>query len=240
MKTQNTELSPLLAWAQKYNPSARIEGENVVVDGDFDCSNNQLTSLPESVGNMKIGGSFYCSNNQLTSLPESVGSMKIGGNFYCYGNQLTSAAPRVQKLKHGAFSDYTYLDGILTDVISVKTKNDLRIIKHSFGIVVSKGEFHAHGKDLRSATLDLHFKASSRDLGRYKSLNVNEQRHLEDLYEIYRNVTGACQFGTQKWLDANKDFVSRVEKSGASISEVAEKTKGEYGSEKLAEFFGLA
>ncbi len=55
------------------------------VSGDFDCSDNQLTSLkycPETVG-----GYFSCSNNQLASLkycPETV------GGFYCSGDQLTS------------------------------------------------------------------------------------------------------------------------------------------------------
>ena len=73
------------------------------VSGDFDCYNNQLTSLkgcPTSVG-----GGFYCSNNQLTSLegcPTSVGRYfncsgnrltslkgcptKVGGDFYCWNN----------------------------------------------------------------------------------------------------------------------------------------------------------
>ena len=55
------------------------------VSGDFDCSDNQLTSLkycPETVGG------FYCSGDQLTSLeycPESV-----GGRFYCNYNQITN------------------------------------------------------------------------------------------------------------------------------------------------------
>ena len=58
------------------------------ISGNFDCHDNQLTSLegaPE-----KVGGSFHCYNNQLTSLngaPESVGS-----NFLCMNNQLTSLA----------------------------------------------------------------------------------------------------------------------------------------------------
>ncbi len=77
------------------------------VSGDFDCYDNQLTSLkdcPERVGGgfycyhnklssleecpEKVGGDFNCSYNQLTSLegcPET-----IGGGFYCHFNQLTS------------------------------------------------------------------------------------------------------------------------------------------------------
>ena len=75
--------------------------------GDFDCDNNQLTTLvgaPQSVSlsfscssnqlttlegaPRKVGGYFTCSENQLTSLvgaPQSVDS-----SFNCYNNQLTS------------------------------------------------------------------------------------------------------------------------------------------------------
>jgi Leucine-rich repeat (LRR) protein len=50
------------------------------------CSNNQLTSLPENFPNsLQI---LYCSDNQLTSLPESLpNSLQI---LYCGNNQLTS------------------------------------------------------------------------------------------------------------------------------------------------------
>jgi len=56
------------------------------VSGDFNCSQNQLTSLegcPRSVG-----GHFNCGDNQLTSLefcPQSVGD-----DFYCSYNYLTT------------------------------------------------------------------------------------------------------------------------------------------------------
>ncbi len=56
------------------------------VSGNFNCYNNQLTSLrgcPE-----KIGGYFYCSYNQLTSLEGC--PKEVGGNFDCGYNQLTS------------------------------------------------------------------------------------------------------------------------------------------------------
>ncbi len=85
----------------------------VTVEGDFNCSHNQLTSLkgaPRKVGGdficdyntltilqgapQEVGGDFSCSCNQLTSL---VGTPKeIGGTFYCGYNQLTTleGAPR--------------------------------------------------------------------------------------------------------------------------------------------------
>jgi hypothetical protein len=77
------------------------------VSKNFDCHNNQLTSLegaPQRVGwhftcssnlltsmegaPQEVGGSFNCDRNQLTSLEGS--PQKVGGNFSCKENQLTS------------------------------------------------------------------------------------------------------------------------------------------------------
>lgn len=57
-----------------------------MVTGNFDCSNNFLTSLegcPTSVG-----GSFYCSDNILVSLEHCPSG--VGGSFTCRSNYLTS------------------------------------------------------------------------------------------------------------------------------------------------------
>jgi len=56
------------------------------VNGYFDCSYNQLTSLEHCP--KTVNGGFYCYNNQLTSLehcPETV-----NGSFYCYNNPINS------------------------------------------------------------------------------------------------------------------------------------------------------
>ena len=64
----------------------RFGGEIVdgwlVFKGDLDCSNDQLTSLPD---NLKVKGDLHCLHNQLTSLPDN---LKVKGNLYCYYNQL--------------------------------------------------------------------------------------------------------------------------------------------------------
>jgi len=72
-----------------------LEGAPKIVEGNFNCYNNQLTSLkgaPE-----KVEGNFNCSNNQLTSLkgaPE-----KVEGDFYCYNNKLTSLEGAPKKVE---------------------------------------------------------------------------------------------------------------------------------------------
>ena len=88
------------------------------VSGDFNCQNNQLTTL-EGCPN-SVGGYFDCQDNQLTTLegcPESVGdsflcqynnltSLKgcpsnIEGSFVCHDNELTTleGGPRVVNRK---------------------------------------------------------------------------------------------------------------------------------------------
>ena len=57
-----------------------------VIEGGFDCSNNNLTSLEGAP--QHVGGNFYCSNNHLTSLKGAPQHVERG--FYCYNNHLTS------------------------------------------------------------------------------------------------------------------------------------------------------
>jgi hypothetical protein len=63
-----------------------LEGSPRIFDGDFDCSDSQLTSLEGAPHT--VGGDFECSFNQLTSLE---GAPKtVGGGFSCHSNKLTS------------------------------------------------------------------------------------------------------------------------------------------------------
>ena len=60
--------------------------------GNFDCSENQLTSLEGAP--REVRRYFHCYMNQLTSLEGA--PQEVGGNFDCSENQLTSleGAPR--------------------------------------------------------------------------------------------------------------------------------------------------
>ena len=75
------------------NNLTSLEGAPQVVGGSFDCSWNNLTSLEGAP--QEIGWSFYCHNNKLTSLEGA--PQVVGENFRCYDNSLTSleGAPQV-------------------------------------------------------------------------------------------------------------------------------------------------
>lgn len=53
-----------------------------VVSGNFDCSNNKLTSLID--GPSAVDGDFDCSDNKLTSLAKA--PKNVNGDFYCENN----------------------------------------------------------------------------------------------------------------------------------------------------------
>jgi hypothetical protein len=73
--------SDSIRWKQ-----SNFEGCPEIIEGDFSCSRNDLTSLEGCP--KKIEGDFICSYNELTSLE---GCPKtIEGKFNCVGNRLTS------------------------------------------------------------------------------------------------------------------------------------------------------
>ena len=53
-------------------------------------SGNQLTSLPESFGNLSNLRNLFLEHNQLTSLPKKFGNLNKLHFFFIYNNQLTS------------------------------------------------------------------------------------------------------------------------------------------------------
>ena len=62
-----------------------LEGAPREVSGYFNCSENNLTSLVGAP--IEVGGYFNCSKNNLTSLEGA--PIKVDGDFYCFDNKLT-------------------------------------------------------------------------------------------------------------------------------------------------------
>ena len=97
--------------------------------------------------------------------------------------------------------------------------------------VVKKNEFTAHGKTIKDAIKDIEFKyLQSQDIQEHIK-RVKEQGYITP--NDYRLLTGACRYGTNKWLEEN-NFTWEDKKT---IEEVIELTKGQYGNEKIKEIF---
>lgn len=69
-----------------FNVVGKIPFQFGKVAYDFDCSNNQLTSLEGSP--KEVGGSFWCQNNKLKNLKGS--PSKVGNYYMCSNNDLVS------------------------------------------------------------------------------------------------------------------------------------------------------
>ena len=74
------------------NQLTSLEGAPQKVGGSFDCKGNGLTSLEGAP--REVGGYFFCGLNELTTLEGA--PQKVGNTFWCDNNQLTSleGAPR--------------------------------------------------------------------------------------------------------------------------------------------------
>ena len=80
----------------------------VIVKGDFDCSQNQLISLAGAP--RTVGGYFDCSQNQLTRL---VGAPQtVGRDFFCSYNQLTSLVGAPITVRENFFCSYNQLTSL--------------------------------------------------------------------------------------------------------------------------------
>ena len=80
------EMGPLLALAG-------LPANKWRVGGDLDLSDNELTSLPASLGGLMVGHRLFLSYNQLTSLPDTFGGLTVGTDLFLSDNQLTSPLP---------------------------------------------------------------------------------------------------------------------------------------------------
>ena len=61
--------------------------QKIIIHGDLDISDRKLAALP-NLSNVVVEGDFNCSHNQLTSLEHA--PQTVGGSFNCHNNQLTS------------------------------------------------------------------------------------------------------------------------------------------------------
>ncbi len=77
---------------------------------------NQLTTLPESIGDLPILRDLYLANNQLTTLPETLNNLSSLNNLRIPNNHLDSSAKNMlkklkKKLKKKGVNCWLRMDG---------------------------------------------------------------------------------------------------------------------------------
>ena len=131
------------------------------------------------------------------------------------------------------FREVIEVDGIKSLLVSTKGNVQKVVLNKDFepSYIFTKDGISAHGKSVKQTYRDWLFKQSDRDASKYKSLDPNKKHNVAFWYECYRTITGACALGTEHFIEQNKD------KKEATLREVIELTKGQYGHNSFKEFF---
>ena len=203
--------------------------DNLTVCGGLDLSGTGITALPD---NLTVGGWLDLSGTGITELTDN---LTVGSNLYLRGTEITN--PTVKRLRHGEYvpGKYLYADGILTHVKKKKKAGDYTVFvgKIPGHNVVFDGKHYAHCRNFRDGVADLLFKsAADRGADQYKGISLDDSFTVEELKTMYRIITGACQQGTQAFVDGLKERKERY-----TIREAIKLTKGQYNAEKFQEFF---
>lgn len=191
-----------------------------------------LTSLPD---NLTANYLYLSGCTGLTSLPDN-----LTANYLDLRGCTGLTGPRKSRtLSNGDYvpGRYLYADGILTHV-----KRTKQIGKYTYYVgkikgynVIYDGVNYAHCKDFVSGVSDLTFKAAKdRGAEQYKGLTKDSVVSFEDGRVMYRVITGACEAGTQQFIDGMGEI-----KDSYTIGEIIEMTKNAYGGEIFRKFFDV-
>lgn len=187
-----------------------------------------------------IGGDLYIHSNAALNADNLTA---IGGGLYIHSNATVSTPLLKHKYftktmkdgetKHGLFK----ADGIVMVLAKKRRLGDYTFYFAPYPLVCATkdGKTFAHGKDAHEAIQDLAFKLAKRNIDDYKSLTLDSVVPYGEAIILYRVITGACQFGTNQFLDQTKP-----DKRDYTIREILEKTEGQYGNTILRQFFGVS
>ena len=239
-----------------YHTDVQSLPDNLTVGGWLDLSGTQITALPD---NLTVGGWLYLSGTQITALPDN---LTVGGSLYLRGTQITALPDnltvggsldlrgtqiknkeqerrKVKGIKNGDYvaGKYLFADNILTQIKGKKTvgKYTVYVGKIKGKNVVSDGVNYAHCDKLRDGISDLLFKtAKDRGAEQYKNLSLDTELTVSEAVTMYRIITGACRQGSEAFVNSQRELKEKY-----TVRECIELTKGQYNSEKFAEFFGM-
>ena len=227
--------------------------DNLTVGGSLDLRGTNISSLPD---NLTVGGSLYLQDTNISSLPDNLtvgGSLylqdtninklrrikKPGKTFENWYNNLTLKIKLTLNLDAKLSwqnGKYRKIDTIFCEV--VKQRQNLMQVKinNKTAFIFNKDGIYAHGKTVKQAYYDWLFKTSDRDVSKYEGIKGDEVHDLEFWIISYRTITGACSFGTNNYLENNKEKY----KKEMTLEEVFKATEGQYGSGTFKEFFKRA
>ena len=208
--------------------------DRLTVGGSLYLNNTPIATLPDG---LTVGGWLYLNNTPITALPDD---LTVGGCIDLRGTKIKNKEAeqkKVRKLQNGDYIEgrYLFCDGILRHIKKRKMISGymLYIGKIKGKNVVSDGKYYAHCNPFAEGLADLLFKAADeRGAEQYKGLPLNTVLTVQKMVTMYRVITGACQQGTQAFVESIKNL-----KETYTIREAIELTRGQYGWQRFAEFF---
>jgi hypothetical protein len=131
--------------------------------------------------------------------------------------------------------EYLYADDILTHVKRKKKVGnyDYYVGKIKGMDVIFDGEHYAHCKNIEDGINQLAFKTEAdRGAEQYRGIDMDEPIPFGDAKVMYRVITGACEQGTQRFIDSLGEL-----KESYTVREIIEMTKNAYGGGVFRMFF---
>ncbi len=92
--------------------------------------------------------------------------------------------------------------------------------------IAQKLNNNAHGKTIKEAIKELAFKCGPRNVEIYRNMPFDTAHTLEDWKYIYRTITGACKFGTDRFTQ-DKGSLHKF----YTLQQIIVMTEGQWGHE---------
>ena len=193
----------------------------------------------------KVGDLSVYSNAALPKLETVGGNLSVYSNAELDAPKLKNKNDKTAKTTCQARLDLSFkkkglvkIDGILSWFFSRKKLNELVVFKVKivgklkFSFIVQRNDQFSHGETVKKAIESLRYKLTDRDTTRFKKWKLTTKVSVEEAIQAYRAITGACESGTQHFVESIK-----VPKS-LTVAKVIELTQGKYKNEEFEKFFG--
>ena len=202
--------------------------DNLTVGGNLNLYGTQIKELPD---NLTVGDNLILYDTEIEKLPDN---LTVGGGIIGYEGDTSN----VHYLKDGDCvpNQYIYADNILTFVESKKEIKGYTYYKGKIAgrNVISDGTHFAHCTSFKEGVKELDFKkAKDRGAEQYSNLTLDTVVSTKELITMYRVITGACQQGTEYFVNS----LGKKLKDSYTVREAIELTNGQYGARAFEEFF---
>ena len=160
----------------------------------------------------------------------------VGGYLVIYaGAKLDAPA-----LYAPGYSAFAVIDGIASVELSRRVVGEITILRCSPARIVlgklvgdkfyvaRQGDQAAHGKTAGDAVRDLKAKMQASDVSAWRNLPLTTRKKTKQWIAAYRAITGACQFGVDRFLS------ELPPRKSYTLAEVLEITSQAYGGERFA------